>query len=68
MIVQLDDSLKWVSSTMSIDGPPDPPPIKLGDTVWVYDMVSDMKVPLVAVRVYENGEWDGNMVWTWGIS
>jgi hypothetical protein len=68
MIIQLDNSFKWVSSTMSSDKDPDAPPIKTGDIVWVYDLVSDMKIPLVATKVYENGEWDGNMAWTWGLA
>lgn len=55
-----------VSAPMTSDRSPNAPPVRLGDTVWTFDVYSDMKVPMVAIKVYEDGEWDGMQVWTWG--
>ena len=40
--------------------------MKPGDIVWAFDVLSDMKIPLEVLRVYEDGSWDGGNVWTWG--
>ena len=56
----------WVSAPMTSDISTTPPPVKLGDLVWVFDVLSDMKVPLKVKTVYEDGTWDGTVAWTWG--
>ena len=55
-----------ISMVMSFDGPPIPPPVKVGDLIWAFDVRSDMKVPMEVVKTYENGEWDGIQAWSWG--
>ena len=41
-------------------------PASLGDIIWVYDLISDMKVPMEVTRLYEDGSWDGMVAWEWG--
>ncbi len=42
------------------------PQANLGDIIWIYDYVSDMKVPMEVTRIYNDGSWDGMIAWTWG--
>ena len=42
--------------------------IKLGDIIWMYDLISGMKVPLTVVKVHSDGGWDGALTWTWAIA
>ncbi len=41
-------------------------PAVLGDIIWVYDFMSDMKVPMEVTKIYMDGSWDGMIAWTWG--
>ena len=43
-------------------------PVKVGDIVWAYDVLNDMKVPLIVMEVYEDNTWKGNIAWTWGMA
>jgi len=40
--------------------------VKIGDIIWVYDIIWDMKVPLSVVEVSDDGGWKGAITWTWG--
>ena len=43
-------------------------PVKLGDIVWAFDVLDDMKVPLVVVKLFEDGSWNGSIAWTWALA
>lgn len=51
---------------MITDGSPILNPVKLGDIIWLSDVMSDMKIPMEIVRLYPDGSWDGVLAWTWG--
>ena len=38
-------------------------PFELGQVIKVYSEDMDMEVPMTVVRVYENGDFDGEVKW-----